>query len=289
MVGAVTAVVLLAGGGAIVAAGGIGDDGKADAEETVAAPAVPSTDVPTDASTGEPPADGSTEVPPASDETTEPELVEGAGADELPPPTEGRGDTTVEVIQVVVTEPEVTTVEDDEDEPGPPTTTGRTPPPPTTPVTVGGGDGDPPVTTSTPQPPTTTDTPPPTVTDTPQPPTTDTPPPTTVEPPPAVPNLVVAGISGQRVVGAAATVVWTVTVSNVGTGPAGASSVAFAHSFGGASASIGALSPGGSQTVTFQTPCRTSVSGTATADARGAVAESNEGDNAQSATVSCVN
>ena len=211
---------------------------------------------------------------------------EGAGADELPPPSEGAGDSTIEVVQIIVTEPPPTT--GDEDEPAP-TTTGRTPSP-TTPVTVGGGDDPgPPVTTSPPPPPTAVE-PPPTVTQPPPPTTVEPPPPTiTAEPPPSVPNLVVAGISGQRVIGAAASVVWSVTVSNVGTGSAGPSSVAFTHTFGGASASIGALGPGASQTVTFQTACRGTVSGTATADARGAVAESSEGDNASSATVSCAN
>src|SRR4029450_11966144 len=111
-----------------------------------------------------------------------------------PVPSEGAGDTTIPPLPTVIEVP--TTTED---------TTPELPPPP---------------------PGTTTKNPPPKK---PKPP--QKPPPTTPTPP--RPSLSVSGISATSVAGAAPSLSWSVTVTNIGTGDAGASSVAFQFTGGG--------------------------------------------------------
>ena len=285
LAGVAAGVALLAGGAAWVAAGGDDSGEPRAAAEVTSAPGA----VPLASTTGAEETQGET-LPSEPDSSTvastAPELVERAGQSEVAPPlepTERAGDTTIPPLPTVIEAPTTTADEQQPDEP-PPGTTGKNPPqkPPKPPPK-------PPPTTTTITPPATTDAPPETTVVSPetQPPTTPEPPPTTVAPPP-VPNLIVSGISGASVAGAAPSLSWSVTVTNIGTGDAGASSVAFQFTGGGASAGIAALGPGASQTVTFRTGCRAAtVTATATADARGAVAESSEGDNAATSTAQC--
>ena len=99
----------------------------------------------------------------------------------------------------------------------------------------------------------------------PSPSPTVTPSPTQTTPPPALPDLVVRSISSDRV-----------TVANIGNGSAGG----FVVDVGPAGTfSIGGLAAGRSATVSF--PC-TDGTFTATADASGRVAESNERNNSRS-------